>query len=367
MKICFVTFGLSEFNGYGRTSLNLIRGLKKLGVEGPILTLSDSPIPKDLSKRAMPLLKHKPTSPLRNSWLLFHDWRLIQKHAKGCQGIHFITESFLATTIFGFSQPYIVTVYGTWAIQPLKAHVLSRWVFQRAYRTAGAIISISKCTQRKLRELLPFKADIENIYLGIEVKGYSRRSKKRGELRILSVGALNQAKGFETSIQAVAKLAQQSSRPVIYTIVSGRCEPAFERELVEIAQKLHFSNLVFRYQVSDKILRKLYKEADIFLITPIEVDGDFEGFGLIFLEAFAAKLPVIASSSGAVSETVRHEETGLLVKENDVEDTINALKRVVRDKAVRQRCVKNGWQSLSRYSIEQMAKKYYQVYRQKFT
>ena len=367
MKICFVTFGLSKFNGYGRASLNLIEGLKKLGVEGPILTLTDSSIPKYLSRRAFPLLKHKPTSPLKNPHLLVHDWWLIRKYARQCQGIHFITESFLATTIFGFNKPYIVTVYGTWAIRPLRAHTLSNWVFQRAYRRAGAIISISNYTQRKLRELLFFKADIKTINLGIEIKGYPKKNKRGNELRILSVGALNTAKGFKTSVQAVAKFAQQSSGRVTYTIVSGRYVPAFEKELVEIAQQFHFNNLIFHYQVSDRTLKKFYKEADIFLLTPIEIDGDFEGFGLIFLEAFAAKLPVIASSSGAVPEIIRNGETGLLVKENDVEGILNALKIMVKDKRLRQRCVKNGWQSLAKYSIEEMARKYLQIYHQKFT
>src|SRR3989344_2200555 len=102
MNVCFVGFELSPYHGYGRVALNLVRGLEKLGVTGPILTLSSSSKPKDLAARTYPLLTHLPTAPLSRPWKLYRDWQLIKRFSQSCQGIHFLTESNLATTVFGY-------------------------------------------------------------------------------------------------------------------------------------------------------------------------------------------------------------------------------------------------------------------------
>ncbi len=63
----------------------------------------------------------------------------------------------------------------------------------------------------------------------------------------------------------------------------------------------------------DELLAR-YAAADVFVFPPI---WD-EGFGLPPVEAMAAGVPVVASRSGAVADTVVDGETGFLVDKNDV-------------------------------------------------
>jgi colanic acid/amylovoran biosynthesis glycosyltransferase len=55
------------------------------------------------------------------------------------------------------------------------------------------------------------------------------------------------------------------------------------------------------------------------LCTPsiVDVSGDAEGFGIVFIEAQVSGLPVVSFSSGGVPEAVAHEETGFLAPEKD--------------------------------------------------
>jgi phosphatidylinositol alpha-1,6-mannosyltransferase len=67
-----------------------------------------------------------------------------------------------------------------------------------------------------------------------------------------------------------------------------------------------------------------------------------EGFGLAFLEASAAGLPVVAGAGGAIPELVKHGETGLLVDPNDPDQVAGAIVRLLRDPELAGRMGRNA-------------------------
>jgi glycosyltransferase involved in cell wall biosynthesis len=372
MKICFVTHGLSEHYGYGRVSLNLVRSLNPLGITGPILTLLNSKPPKDLQSRTFPILQHQPTSPLVNPLLLLKDWSAINRYSHNCQGIHFLTESSLATNLFGYQKPYIVTTYGTWALKPLTSHLLSRWIFTRAYNQALAVTSISQFTKKQLQSHTP-NAHHQVIHPGIDLpqwKSIQRRTQKpknRKTTHILSVGTLHPSKGYLISVPAVAQLSTQIKKPLHYTIVSNRTNPHFQKQLTSIAKKYHFSKLSFIFKPSDQKLQNLYQQSNIFLLTSTNLDNDFEGFGVIFVEAFAMGIPVIASRSGAIPEVVQHHQTGLLAEEGNIQSTVRMLKKLINNPNLSQQLTQKALKKLPYFSSTRMAQEYSHLYHQIFT
>lgn len=70
--------------------------------------------------------------------------------------------------------------------------------------------------------------------------------------------------------------------------------------------------------------------------------GFEEAYGLCYLEAGAAALPVIAMDSGGVASVVRHGETGILTPEGDLEAYVGALASVVEDADLRGRLGAGG-------------------------
>ena len=84
-------------------------------------------------------------------------------------------------------------------------------------------------------------------------------------------------------------------------------------------------------------LSACYAAADIF-VHPNRIDGsDFEGFGMVFLEAAASGLPVIAGRSGGAPEAVDEGRTGLLVSGTDPAELASAISTLVVDPEKRRR------------------------------
>jgi glycosyltransferase involved in cell wall biosynthesis len=90
-------------------------------------------------------------------------------------------------------------------------------------------------------------------------------------------------------------------------------------------------------RVSDDKLARLYKRADIFAMTSIDHRRSIEGFGLVYLEAAAHGLPVVAHAVGGVPEAVVDNVTGLLVPPADQPALTAAFARLIADEELRHR------------------------------
>jgi glycosyltransferase involved in cell wall biosynthesis len=70
-----------------------------------------------------------------------------------------------------------------------------------------------------------------------------------------------------------------------------------------------------------------YSASDVLVFIPREP----EGHPWVVVEALAAGLPVIATNRGAISESVRHEENGFLLKDGDPERVADAMHQLILD------------------------------------
>ena len=75
--------------------------------------------------------------------------------------------------------------------------------------------------------------------------------------------------------------------------------------------------------------------SDIFIMPAREIDGDFEGFGIVYLEANLCGKPVIAGQAGGVSDAVLDNSTGLLVNPESSEEISQAIVKLVADPNLR--------------------------------
>jgi glycosyltransferase involved in cell wall biosynthesis len=89
----------------------------------------------------------------------------------------------------------------------------------------------------------------------------------------------------------------------------------------------------------------------------------WEGLGLVFLEAMAARLPVVASRVSAVPEVVRDGETGLLVPPGDPESLSGALVQLAGDAGLRARLGEAGSRRVrAHFGLERMVEETLAVY-----
>ncbi len=145
-------------------------------------------------------------------------------------------------------------------------------------------------------------------------------SKDRRELRrsygvddgpvILFVGRLVQEKGVQYLLRAAPKILAR--HPSATILIAG--EGYFQKELETIAGKLRVSDRVrFLGLADDTKLSELYAIADV-----AAVPSTYEPFGIVALEAMAARVPVVTSDTGGLKDIFQHRENGFVVKAGDV-------------------------------------------------
>ena len=114
-----------------------------------------------------------------------------------------------------------------------------------------------------------------------------------------------------------------------------------------LSGKVSVLGMIPRQELLDR-----YYSSDIFAFAPI---WD-EGFGLPPVEAMAAGLPVVASRSGTVVETVTDGVTGFLVEKNNAEELAQALLVLLKDDAGREAMGRAGRRrALQHFTWERVA------------
>ena len=106
-------------------------------------------------------------------------------------------------------------------------------------------------------------------------------------------------------------------------------------------EKPYFQSLIDNFKLNDRVkivadvsnedLPYYYQLADLFVLTARNIDGDFEGFGLVYLEAAQFGLPAVAGRSGGAKEAVLDGQTGLLADPESSEDISRKILRLLTD------------------------------------
>jgi phosphatidylinositol alpha-1,6-mannosyltransferase len=78
-------------------------------------------------------------------------------------------------------------------------------------------------------------------------------------------------------------------------------------------------------------------------------DGDVEGFGIVFLEAAAQGIPVVAGASGGVLDAVDDGKNGFLVDPEDVEGITDKLQSLIENEALNEKMAKQSLNWASRF------------------
>jgi glycosyltransferase involved in cell wall biosynthesis/GT2 family glycosyltransferase len=156
-----------------------------------------------------------------------------------------------------------------------------------------------------------------------------------GKKVILSVGRLVERKGFDMVIEALPLVLQRVPEALYVLCGTGPDEIRLQRIVQEKKLQQH---VLFAGSVSDYDKKGFLDACDVFTMPCRKLSsGDFEGFGIVFLEAGACAKPVVAGKSGGVPDAVVHGETGFLVDPDSLEAIAEALSQVLTDGQLRRR------------------------------
>lgn len=235
--------------------------------------------------------------------------------------------------------PLIGTIHATeagrhsgWLSHPLnqQVHSVEWWLANRV----DALITCSQAMRVEVAHL--FEVDPEEITVihnGIEERGWRVTESEIAGAReahspagaplLLYFGRLEWEKGVQDLLAAMPAIRRE--HPGTRLVVAGKGRHL--EELVEQSKKLRLRRAVdFVGHLSDRDLRAVLAAADA-----VVLPSRYEPFGIVALEAAAAKAPLIASTAGGLGEVVIDGETGLAFSPGDVQAIATAVNQVLVD------------------------------------
>ncbi|WP_029631255.1 glycosyltransferase family 4 protein [Zavarzinella formosa] len=245
------------------------------------------------------------------------------------------------------------------------------WMTRRVFAGASMVVANSNNTRNMLlKEWNLPEAKVRLLYPGVDTKRFSpvpASETERAELGwtgrkvLLTVGRLQKRKGHDCLIKAV-KTIREKHPDVLYAILGDGEELPHLKKLVEsegVADHVQFVG-----EVTDAILMRCYQQCDLFVLPNRTIGKDFEGFGMVLLEAQACGKPVVAGASGGTAETMQIPETGRVVNCDTPEPLAKLLIEMLDNpaelKAMGERgrqwvCDRFDWDALSRQAASLFA------------
>ena len=234
----------------------------------------------------------------------------------------------------------VLTFHGS-EILKFTRSPLRRWLAGQLIRRATRISTLTHYTQELL--VAHFPAAAEKIFLtpGALRSDFAvvppKPASPRKKIVILTVGRLHPRKGQLLTLQALQTLAPDVRSRLEYWVVGGQSKGNYETQLRAAAAEKPDLAVRFFGNIPDEELSDLYDRADIFAMTSVNLEHSVEGFGLVYLEAAAHGLPVVAHDVGGVSEAVREGVTGLLVPPHRPAQLAAAFEKLIHDEPLRRK------------------------------
>ena len=175
---------------------------------------------------------------------------------------------------------------------------------------------------------------------GIEPGQFTAAPRERWPVRrLLYAGQMIPQKGVHTAIAAFARLAQEPGfEALTFTLAGGGMHPDYEKKLRALPAQLGVEGRVnFLGKVPRAELPRVYAEHDV-LLFPSEWD---EPFAITPLEAIAAGLAVVGTTTGGSGELFRNRETAMTFRAGDAADGARALRELCRDRELFEKISRN--------------------------
>ncbi len=232
---------------------------------------------------------------------------------------------------------------------------------------AWRVIVCTDYMRREVERALHSPGDkVDIIYNGIRAEkkqhqtdfdfwNFRRNYANDREKIVYYVGRMTHEKGVSVLINAAPKVAAEMGGYVKFVIIGGGITDNLKRQAWDLGiwDKFYFTGFM-----SDEALDKFQTVADCAVFPSL-----YEPFGIVALESFAARVPVVVSDTGGLPEVVQHTKTGIVTYTGDADSLAWGILEVLKNPSYRQWLVDNAYQDLEkRFSWDKLAQQTVSVY-----
>jgi len=241
------------------------------------------------------------------------------------------------------------------------------WPTQLKYNhySIKKIICVSETIRKITEKGIKHPEKLVTVHSGIDLQKFSLENTDKGLLHhqfeipkerklIGNTSALAPHKDYFTFIDTAHSLLQKRKDLHFMIIGKGALRPKLE---AYVHQKGITEYVTFTGFLND--IPKVLPCLNVFLMT-----SETEGLGTSVLDAFAAKVPVVATAGGGIPEMVIHKKTGMLAPIKSFELLADHVLEVLDSIELRQSIIKNASEKAKGFSKENTAIKNLEVYRE---
>ncbi len=275
--------------------------------------------------------------------------------------------TFFLTPVFWFTnKPIVPTIHGLDAVFPLSFY--QKWIKKYLNRCA-AVITVSEPTRRELIKRGVDEKRIRFVPNGMEIRtGQSKtdfdlgdhiKTDLTGKKVLISIGRGVKRKGFSWF---VLNVLPHLTSDVVYVIIGPTIgdhskvlksrkwipekllntldllngTPIDELELYKNIQLLNLQDRVFHINnLNNTQVMAALKQSDLYVMPNLKVQGDYEGFGLVALEAVMAGLLCLAANVDGIPSAIQHEKNGILLPSGNTEEWTTKIRELLDDESTR--------------------------------
>ncbi|WP_227009172.1 glycosyltransferase family 4 protein [Christiangramia fulva] len=238
----------------------------------------------------------------------------------------------------GFLKSRIITSFHGHDLHfPINNMIPAKGYYDDLFKIADILVCNTPFLKRKLKVLNAPEQKIRIVPVTVNTRYFKpvvESTKKNDEVKLITIGRLDELKGQAYGIKAVDILIKKGLN--VKYILAGTGE--YQEKLKKLVGDLGLNQSVyFKGRVSQSQVCRLLQESDIFLMTSVTNDvGMQESQGLVTAEAQACGLPIVAFDTGGVKYTLINGKTGFLCKEKDLKDFSSKIEMLIKDSVLRE-------------------------------
>jgi glycosyltransferase involved in cell wall biosynthesis len=185
--------------------------------------------------------------------------------------------------------------------------------------------------------------EYQNIPEGFLRKKFNLQNKKI----LLTICRLHYQKDVKTIIKSINLLKDEDL--VLFIVGDG----PDRKELEELVNNLNLQEKI-KFLGFKKEVKEILKDADIFILST-----RWEGLPIVILEAWASKVPVIASNVHGIKSLIKNEKDGLFFEFGNGKDLAEKIKILLENEEMRKKLSENGFVKVNKkFNVERMINQY---------